>query len=118
MRKSPNNNDYKNPNNNFLLVPYRPPAAKKLSVLGTGRMKLSVLETSGDHLGPLGTIWEMASMTLSVSLRIRTFLSARIDPSRPPKHRRTNFKKSCRRKKSNIQKELKKTSKTTKTNIA
>ena len=31
--------------------------AKKLSVLGAGRMKLSVLGTSGDHLGPLGTIW-------------------------------------------------------------
>ena len=31
--------------------------AKKLSVFGAGRMKLSVLGTSGDHLGPLGTIW-------------------------------------------------------------
>ena len=31
------------------------PGRKKLS--GTGRKKLSVLGTSGDHLGPLGTIW-------------------------------------------------------------
>ena len=57
-----------------------------------------------DHLG---TIWEMDSMKLSVSLRNRTFLSAWIDPSSLPEHRRTNFKKSCSRKKSNIQKELK-----------
>ena len=71
--------------------------------------------TSGDHLGPLGTIWgplgtiwEIDSMKLSVSLRIRTFRSARIDPSSLPKHRRTNFKKSCRRKNSNIQTESKK----------
>ena len=35
--------------------------------------------TSGDHLG---TIWEMDSMKLLVSLRIRSFRSARIDPSR------------------------------------
>ena len=58
-----------------------------------------ILGTSGDHLGPLGTIWdlwgpsgtsgdhlgtiwEIDSMKLSVSLRIRTFRSARIDPSR------------------------------------
>ena len=26
-------------------------------LLGTGRKKLSILGTSGDHLGPLGTIW-------------------------------------------------------------
>ena len=61
--------------------------------------------TSGDHLG---TIWDMDSMRLSISLLNRTFRSARIDPSSLPKHRRTNLKKSCRRKKSNIQKELKK----------
>ena len=30
------------------------PAAKKLSVLGAGRMKLLLLGTSGDHLGPSG----------------------------------------------------------------
>merc|ERR1712216_171119 len=30
---------------------------EKLSVLGTGRKQLSVLGASGDHLGPLGTIW-------------------------------------------------------------
>ena len=43
--------------------------------------------TSGDHLG---TIWDMDSMKLSISLRNRTFRSARIDPSSLPKHRRTN----------------------------
>ena len=74
---------------------------------------------SGDLWDHHGTIWEMDSMKLSVSLRIRTFRSARIDPSCLPKHRRTNFKTSCRRKKSNIQKESKKyISKTGKTGIA
>merc|ERR1711906_2551 len=65
------------------------------------RMKLSVLGTSGDHLGPsgtsgdhLGTIWDMDSMKLSISLRNRTFRSARIDPSSLPKHRRTNLMKN------------------------
>ena len=40
-------------------ISYRLTGRKKLLVLGfgTGRMKLSVLGTSGDHLGPLGTIW-------------------------------------------------------------
>ena len=71
--------------------------------------------TSGDHLG---TIWDMDSMKLSISLRNRTFRSARIDPSSLPKHRRTNFKKSCRTTKSNIQKRVKKNSKTGKTGIA
>ena len=62
------------------------------------------LGTSGDHLG---TIWEIDSMKLSVSLRIRIFRSARIDPSSLPKHRRTNFKKSCRRTKPNLKKQSK-----------
>ena len=42
-------------------------------------------------------IWEMG--TSRVLLRNRRFRSARIDPSSLPKHRRTNFKKSCGRKK-------------------
>ena len=96
----------------------RPPRSYRLTgrqeVIGFGDRPQEVIGfgdlwgpsgTSGDHLG---TIWEMDSMKLSVSLRIRTFRSARIDPSSLPKHRRTNFKKSCRRKKSNIQKESKK----------
>ena len=45
--------------------------------------------------------------TSRVLLWNRTSRSARIDPSSLPKHRRMNFKKSCRRKKSNIKKEWK-----------
>ena len=67
---------------------------------------------SGDLWDHHGTIWEMDSMKLSVSLRIRTFRSARIDPTSLPKHRRTNFKKSCHKINSNMKKESKKTQKT------
>ena len=53
--------------------------------------------TSGDHLGTsgdhLGTIWEIDSMKLSVSLRIRTFRSARIDPRSPKSTTTASF--SC-----------------------
>ena len=51
--------------------------------------------TSGDHLG---TIWEMDSMKLSVSLRLRRFRSARTDPSRLPSTAGARIKKSCREK--------------------
>ena len=54
-------------------------AFKDLIGFGTGRKKLSVLGTSGDHLG---TIWEIDSVKLSISLRNRAFRSAWIDPSR------------------------------------
>ena len=82
--------------------------SKKLSVWGTiGGPSGDLLGTiwgpsgtSGDHLGPLGTIWgplgtiwgplgtiwEIDSMKLSISLRNRTFRSARIDLSSLPKH--------------------------------
>merc|ERR1711903_372675 len=95
--------------------PPEPSGRKKLSVLGPAARSYRFwgpLGTIWDLWGPsgdhLGTIWEIDSMKLSVSLRIRTFRSARIDPSSLPRHRRTNFKKSCRRKKSNIKKEWKK----------
>ena len=57
--------------------------------------------TSGDHLG---TIWEMDSMKLSVSLLLRRLRSARIDPSRFPSTAGARIKKSYRRTK-NIKKE-------------
>ena len=53
-------------------------------------------------LGPLGTIWQMDSMKLSVSLLLRRFRSARIDPSRLPSTAGAGIKKSCRRKNSNL----------------
>ena len=102
----------------WVRVYHKAPAARSYRILGTGRKNLSVsgpLGTIWDLWGPsrtfgdhLWTIWEIDSMKLSVSLRIRTFRSARIDPSSLPKHRRTSFKKSCRRKKSHTQKEWKK----------
>merc|ERR1712091_234272 len=49
-------------------------------------------------------------MKLSVSLRIRTFWSARIDPSRFPSTAGARIKKSCR-KNSNLEKPLKKNKK-------
>ena len=61
--------------------------------------------TSGDHLG---TIWDMDSMKLSISLRNRTFRSARIDPSSLPKHRRTNLMKKYPYKKIKYPKRVKK----------
>ena len=61
--------------------------------------------TSGDHLG---TIWDMDSMKLSISLRNRTFRSARIDPSSLPKHRRTNLMKNYPYKKIKYPKRVKK----------
>ena len=61
--------------------------------------------TSGDHLG---TIWDMDSMKLSISLRNRTFRSARIDPSSLPKHRRTNLMKNYPYKKIKYPKGVKK----------
>ena len=45
-------------------------------------------------------------MKLSISLRNRTFRSARIDPSSLPKHRRTNFIIFPCREKSNIEKHI------------
>ena len=64
--------------------------------------------TSGDHLG---TIWDMDSMKLSISLRNRTFRSARIDPSSLPKHRRTNLMKNYPYKKIKYPKRVKKNQK-------
>ena len=93
-----------------------------LSVLGTGRQEVigfgdrphevigfgdlwGPSGTSGDHLG---TIWDMDSMKLSISLRNRTFRSARIDPSSLPKHRRTNLMKNYPYKKIKYPKRVKK----------
>ena len=90
-------------NNAVGIVP-RPPRSYRLTsrqeVIGFGDRPQEVIGfgdlwgpsgTSGDHLE---TIWEMDSMKLSISLRNRTFRSARIDPSSLPKHRRTNFMKN------------------------
>ena len=60
------------------------------------------------QLGPLGTIWDMDSMKLSISLRNRTFRSLRIDPSSLPKHRRTNLMKNHSYKKIKYPKRVKK----------
>ena len=79
---------------------------------GTGRKKLSVLGTSGDHLGPLGTIWGPSGTWIRWSYRFHYG----IGPSGVRGSIRLVFRSTDARilwknihiKKSNIQKEWKK----------